>query len=241
MKEELFTVDSDGIQICGVIHIPGQVPAPCIICSHGLFSSKDSPKFIALAEYFARSGFTAIRYDHRGCGTSEGDIGDTTVTGRLHDLASVRVFAREHPSVERTSGLCGSSMGGFISLLAAGGDPSFEAVVVWATPYKLRGQKKDFDAEGYPLLKDSFYDDLKNYQPGDVLGKIKNCLVLHGQNDELVPVWHAEKNYECLSAPKKLEIFPGGDHRFMNEHDRQTAIRLSAEWFKQIVWRNSYE
>lgn len=235
MQIESFTAMSDGKKIHGVVHFPKRTPSPGVICSHGLFSSKDSPKFIAIAESLAVEGFVAIRYDHCGCGESEGKIEDTTVTGRLKDLESIVTFTNRHPGIGGTLGLLGSSMGGFISLLAAARETFFKALTVWATPFFLRRAKKDFKEDEYPLLKDSFYEDLNKYNLVDALGKIKYCLVLHGENDELVPVWHAEKNYEGLSEPKQLELFPGGDHRFTDEQHRKKAIRLSVEWFKTYL------
>jgi len=235
MMVESFITKSEGFKIKGVMHLPMQDSAPCVICSHGLFSSKESPKFIAIAEYLAEKGFVAIRYDHRGCGESEGKIEETTVSGRLKDLESVYIFSRRHPLVNGKIGLLGSSMGGFISLFTAACYPSLMALTVWATPFELHKTKKDLKGEGYPLLKESFYKDLNRHQLIDVLGKIKHCLVLHGQDDELIPLWHAKKNYKNLGEPKNLEIFPGGDHRFTDDHNRKRAIDLSAKWFKRYL------
>jgi dipeptidyl aminopeptidase/acylaminoacyl peptidase len=235
MQIKAFTTVSDRKTIHGVVHFPEHTPSPCVICSHGLFSSKDSPKFIAIAESLAAEGFVAIRYDHRGCGESEGKIEDTTVSGRLKDLDSIITFANRQFAIDGTLGLLGSSMGGFISLLAAARDNFFKALVAWATPFFLRRTKKDFKETDYPPLKDGFYEDLNKYNLVDVLGKIKYCLLLHGKNDELVPVWHAEKNYEGLSEPKQIEIFTGGDHRFTDAHHRKKAIRLTTEWFKKYL------
>ncbi|MBN2568075.1 MAG: alpha/beta fold hydrolase [Deltaproteobacteria bacterium] len=235
MKIEHFTALSEGFEIEGVIHMPLVKEAPCVICSHGLFSSKESPKLIAITEYLAGEGFVAIRYDHRGCNESQGKIEDTTVSGRINDLEAVLQVARRHPSVKGKIGLMGSSMGGYISLFTAARDPGIKSLVVWATPFQLRGKKKDFKEEGYPLLKDGFYEDLARYKLMDVIGGIRHCLVLHGENDELVPLWHAKRNHENLVEPKGLEIFSKGDHRFSDENHRTRAIELSARWFKKYL------
>ncbi len=236
MIVEHFIAQNEGFKIKGIIHLPDlEDKAPCVICSHGLFSSKESPKFIAIAEYLAKKGFVAIRYDHRGCGESEGRIEDTTVSARLKDLEAVYMLARRHLRVSGNIGLLGSSLGGFISLLTAVRHPFFAAISVWAAPFELHEAKKDLKEEKYPLLKDSFYEDLKKYQLIDVLSRIKHCLVLHGQDDELIPLWHAKKTYENLGEPKRLEIFPGGDHRFTDDQNRKRAIELSTEWFKRYL------
>jgi alpha-beta hydrolase superfamily lysophospholipase len=235
MKVESFTTHCDEYKIRGNIHFPDNHHAPCVICSHGLFSSKESPKFIAIAEYLAQEGFVAIRYDHRGCGESEGRIEETTVSSRLKDLESILGLAHHHPRITEKMGLFGSSMGGYISLIKGAQQPELKATVVWATPYKLRATKNDIKEDGYPLLKESFYEDLNRYHLGDMLGGIKQCFVLHGQNDELVPVWHAKKIFECLDEPKKIEIFPGGDHRFTDDNHRKKAMRLSVEFFEKYL------
>ncbi|UCF91646.1 MAG: alpha/beta fold hydrolase [Desulfobacterales bacterium] len=235
MQVETFTTQSEALEIHGNIHWPPNLPAPGVICSHGLFSSKESPKFIAIAEYLAREGFAAIRYDHRGCGQSAGKIEETTVSGRLEDLAAVYRFAGRDPRINGNIGLLGSSMGGYISLFTAARYPAIKALCVWATPFKMRGAPAQVGDETYPLLKDCFYEDLQKYQLREVLGQVKPCLVLHGQDDELVPVWHAERIYAGLADPKFLEIFPGGDHRFTVERHRRRAMQRSAEFFKKYL------
>ena len=126
-------------------------------------------------------------------------------------------------------------MGGYISLLKAAQVPPVSAVVVWATPFKLGGTRRDYNEEGYPLLEESFYEDLNNHKLLEVIGRIKRCFVLHGQKDELVPVWHSNKIYENLADPKKIEIFPCGDHRFTDVTDRKRAMDLSLKFFKNYL------
>ena len=232
MKIEAFTTQSEGFKIQGVLHIPDYCPAPCVICSHGLFSSKESAKFIAIANYLAARGFAAIRYDHRGCGESEGKIENTTVTSRLKDLETVYGFAQQHECVNGNFGLLGSSMGGFISLFAAARHSFFKALAIWATPIHISRPKKASKASEHPDLNSCFYDDLNQYQLIEELGRVKRCMVLHGQNDELVPVRHAEQIYAQLAEPKVLHIFQGADHRFSQESDRNRAMRLSADFFE---------
>ena len=233
MKIKSFNTRSDGYKIEGNIHFPvNHQSAPCVICSHGLFSSKESSKFIAMTEQLTGEGFVAVRYDHRGCGASEGKIEETTVSDRLKDLDSILRFVGQRFPSTRKIGLFGSSMGGYISLLKAAQTPLISAVVVWATPYKLGRTRSDYNEEGYPLLKKRFYEDLNNHNLLNMLSRIKRCFVLHGQKDELVPVRHATMIYENLSNPKKMEIFPGGDHRFSDETIRNRAIELSIKFFK---------
>jgi dipeptidyl aminopeptidase/acylaminoacyl peptidase len=235
MDIEAFSTHSAGYEITGVIHWPRRSRPPCVICSHGLFSSKDSPKFIAMTEHLAQEGFAAIRYDHRGCGESQGQIEDTTVSGRLTDLVAVYDFVRPHPRINGNIGLMGSSMGGYISLFAAARYPALKPVVIWATPYQLRRKSDETGANPYSPLHKGFFEDLAQYHLRDVLNRVSHCLVVHGRNDELVPVWHATKIHELLAQPKALQIFAAADHRFSDAGHRAEAIRRSAEFFKRYL------
>jgi alpha-beta hydrolase superfamily lysophospholipase len=232
---EEFNTSSEGVEISGVIHWPAQLPAPCIICSHGLFSSKASSKFVAVTEHLAANGFVAVRYDHRGCGESQGQIENTTVSGRIQDLEAVYHHARQQPNISDTFALMGSSMGGYISLFMAAKYSVFSALAVWATPFEIRRPSKSRKATDLPVLKNEFYNDLIHYRLGDILNNLNRCLILHGQKDELVPVEHAHKIYQRLREPKTIDIIAGADHRFSDNHHRRQAIERTVTFFRQYL------
>ena len=48
MKIEKVSFLSEGSKIKGILHLPDQENPPCVIASHGLLSSKDSEKYIAI-------------------------------------------------------------------------------------------------------------------------------------------------------------------------------------------------
>jgi len=221
---------SEGKKIYGVIHFPKKVPAPLVIASHGLFSSKESEKFIMLGELFSENGIALLRYDHRGCGESEGDIRETTPTSRLKDLEAVFSFAIAHPLIKGDRiGLLGSSMGGFISIFKASSDPRVRALVLWATPMELR-KHEGSQEEG--LLGEGFWQDALRYWAKGAMEKVSRCLILHGEKDEVVPFRHAEELFEAAKEPKRLVSFSEGDHRFSDPGDRKRAAQLSLDWFK---------
>ncbi len=231
MEIETFEVRSSGLKIRGNIHLPEDRPAPLIICSHGLFSSKESSKFIALANCLAAGGFVSVRYDHRGCGISEGAMEETTVSGRIKDLCAVYNQLRRHPAVNGAIGLMGSSMGGYINLLATR-QLEAHALAIWSTPLTINHRKKIESDASYPALNDAFYEDLNQHRLQRPLGGVKAALVVHGQNDELVPLWHAFSIYGALNGPKILKILPGADHRISDETDRQATIRRTVLFFQ---------
>ncbi len=86
-----------------------------------------------------------------------------------------------------------------------------------------------------PVLKNDFYTDLIKYRLGNILNSLNRCLVLHGQKDEWVPVEHAYNIYQRLREPKTLDIIPGADHRFSDNHRRQQAIERTVTFFRQYL------
>ncbi|HEX9949585.1 MAG TPA: YqiA/YcfP family alpha/beta fold hydrolase, partial [Thermodesulfobacteriota bacterium] len=137
-----------------------------------------------------------------------------------------------HPLLGDRLGLLGSSMGGFISIFKAAADHRVKALVLWACPALLEGEKEAIEIEEEVRLQDSFYDDAKGYDAGQAIQGLSTCLLLHGEADEIVPLSHAETLYQSARSPKHLEVFPGGDHRFTNPHHRRKAIQMSLEWFQ---------
>ncbi|MBN1254686.1 MAG: alpha/beta hydrolase [Deltaproteobacteria bacterium] len=234
MAIEFIRTISEGKKIYGILHLPKNPSPPCVIASHGLFSSKESEKFVALGEFFSAQGIALIRYDHQGCGESEGELGSTTASSRIKDLNAIFELAANHPLLGDRLGLLGSSMGGFISIFKGAADFRVKALALWATPSHLGG-KRDRDDEQNPSLGDAFYRDLDRYDATGAIQKVGNCLLLHGEADELVPLTQAKELYQAARTPKHLEVFPGGDHRFTNPQHRLRAIRMSLEWFQRYL------
>lgn len=240
MAIELIHTTSGDKNISGVLHLPKDPSPPCVIASHGLFSSKDSEKFLEIAKYFSDRGIAVIRYDHQGCGESDGDISHTTVTSRIADLEAMFELAMNHPVLGGSMGLLGSSMGGFISIFKRAADPRVRALSLWATPAYIRGERESIrenikETEASVELNDSFFRDITRYDVGQAIQHLDHCLILHGKEDELVPLDHAEKIYRLANPPKHLEIFEGGDHRFTNPEHRKKAIEMSFEWFRKYL------
>ena len=236
MKVESITFPTSQGNLRGTIHYPDRAPSGCIITCHGLFSSKDSDKFIALGERFARENYALLRFDFRGCGESDGLVEDTTITGRKEDLEAAMAFIKRHiPSSDPGVGFLGSSLGGFISLLVAPSYPSVKAVVTWATPISFDGIREVIKNSTAPRLREDFFIDARRYSTYRFVTRVPNLLILHGDRDETVPVEHAHRLYQTAREPKKLEIVAEADHVFSNGTHREAAIEASLNWFKHYL------
>ena len=236
MKEEKVYFHTSTGKLVGIIHHPDRLSSMCVIACHGLFSDKESDKFTAIGERFAKENIIVLRFDFRGCGESDGKIEDTTITGRSEDLRAALSYVRTHkPSVSHTIGLLGSSMGGYISLLVASSDQVVKAVVAWATPFSFDGLRETIASSNSPQLKEDFYHDASSYDTGKFVPQVKNLMLLHGDRDDTVPPDHAKRLYQLASKPKQLEIIKGADHTFSNPKLREKAISYSLNWFKKYL------
>jgi len=235
MEVEKVTFESEGMKISGMLHLPEGENPPCVIASHGLLSSKDSEKYIALGERMAGEGVAMLRFDFRGIGESEGSEEDNTISKKIADLCAAVNFIRSYPGLGNRVGLIGSSLGGFLSLIKASRDKEMKAVVIWATPLHLDDLGSKRQGEDTPLPPEAFFEDLPKHRLVPVLNKVAHCLVIHGEEDEFVPLDQALGIFCNLSAPKELHVIGGADHRLTHPAHRQRAIDLTVEWFKKYL------
>lgn len=217
------------------LHLPPRTPAPVIVCCHGMLSSKDSSKFVLLAEEFARAGAAALRFDFSGCGESRATLAGDLLSTRLRDLRAVLDYAQSQPWCNGEIGLLGSSLGGYLSLLAmAFGRRSVKAAACWATPFDLSQIKR---AMGDSVqLKKFFPADFRLGSPEKLpdLSGVSGVLVVHGQQDEVVPWQDALNIHERLGEPKRLLLVQQAEHRFLDPACRLLALRASLEWFREL-------
>ena len=237
MKQERIEITCDGVKISGLLHLSGQERSPCVVISHGLFSDKNTVKFQEMGDEFPKAGLSVLRFDFMGCGESGGRVEDTTISGRLATLNAMFDFACLHPSIDRERiGLMGSSMGGYLSLFKGAADTRVKAVVIWATPHTLDDLRDKISTGNEPELGPAFYDELGRYRLDPILKKIRRCLVIHGDSDELVPVSHAHEICGRLGEPKSLQIVAGADHRFTDDKHRGEARKFTTDWLKKYLW-----
>jgi len=232
---ESFRVQSGEYALSGILAIPDMAGKfPCVALSHGLVSSKESSKYVYLAERLCAAGIAACRFDYHGCGESEGNISETTLTIRIHNLESILNHIRGHASVDGTRiAILGSSFGGSTALVEAARNTRLRCVALWATPYML-DEKQDDTISGIEF-RPSIYHDFLRYDLLLEARKVSRALVVHGELDEVVPWSEGEAIYDNVQEPKKFELIKGADHTFTNDAHRERAVNLSLEWLLKYV------
>jgi uncharacterized protein len=232
---ESFEIKSTFNNISGVMVLPeGQGTFPAVVLSHGLISSKESSKYMALAERLAEAGMAACRFDYHGCGQSGGRIEETTLTIRLDNLNAVVDYVLHHHNVNPEKiGIIGSSFGATTGLIKTARDKRIKCVSLWATPYIL--EKEGNGSIDNIFFTDDIYTDFSTY---DILSESENvsgALVIHGDLDATVPCVEGKTIYQHMQQPKQLEIIQDGDHVFSDPSHREKVINLALDWFKRYL------
>ena len=188
--------------------------------------------------------------------TDRAELGAVLAAVAAGELARGRVDAAR-------LGLLGHSRGGAIALLLAA-DPAWRerlgALVTWAAISTFsrfpESEQKIWRERGeYPIL---------NARTGQLLGlgvdvlddvlahgaelDVKTAaarrrapwLILHGDQDETVPLGEAQTLYDAAAEPREMQVIAGGDHGLGGRHPFQgprptviAAMNLTQTWFKR--------
>ncbi|MCF8111948.1 MAG: alpha/beta fold hydrolase [Desulfobacteraceae bacterium] len=228
MQEILF-FNADGLRLHGILHLPETEKPPLIIGVHGLLSNGDSPKQKALAEGCTRMGLAYFRFDHRGCGKSQGEFaGVTGFQGRLNDLAAAVDTLSKRDGIGDVKGLFGSSFGGAV-VLSMAADLDIMTIVTLAAPVRLSSINAPGSYETEPRLSGIKKGQL-DFDISDRLHLVHSVLVCHGDADTVVPYENALKIYEAAREPKKLLRLPNGDHQVSDSVHQKTFMENSLQW-----------
>lgn len=235
MRELYLDILSDGLTLQGVLRTPKADLWPLVVLCHGFLSHKNSSKYEQLAKVFAAEGFASLRFDFRGCGTSEGLLRQSTVSDRWRDLQRVIDQIENLDGFDGRFGLLGSSLGGYLALLEASRNPRVRCVVVWSTPAHLHGLAERLTEVAPVTMCRSFHEDLSQVELLYRLEKVQRVLIVHGQEDQQVPPEHASRLFASVREPKDLHLLENGDHRFSQQAAREQAVRLSLNWLKRFL------
>lgn len=221
---------------------------PTVVFLPGFRSDMTGDKATALAGFCAERGIGMLRFDYSGHGASSGDFLDGTIGAWAADaLAAIDAL---------TSGkliLVGSSMGGWIALLAAlarpervaalvgiAAAPDFTQHLMWES--MAPAERAALERDGVLYVPSQYGDPtpitLKLIRDGAnhlvLTGRMPiQCpmRLLHGQADPDVPWELALRIAEQAETPDvRLTLIKDGDHRLSRPSDlallRQTVAAL---------------
>lgn len=214
----------------------------------GFRSDMTGTKALYLEDHCRRRGRAFMRFDYFGHGASSGDVAMGTIGGWAEDAIAVLDSLTEGPQI-----LIGSSMGGWLMLLAAlarpervhaligiAAAPDFTEDLVWPRldPQQRRELREtgavtlpsEYDPSGYTYRLGMFEDAKRHLVMRRKI--VLDCPVrlLHGQRDTSVP-WQTSLDLAERLSSRDLVVtlIKDGDHRLSREADLQRLGRALDE------------
>jgi uncharacterized protein len=252
-----FSVTLEGIDLRGWMVFPVARPArqyPALVICHGI-PAGGTPRhegdtgYEGLAREFTSMGLVSVFFNFRGCGESGGNF---DMAGWPRDLEAVldRIFNTPHIDPDRVM-ILGFSGGGAAAIRVTAENSRVWGLASAAAPagFEIFGKDEqaildDFRARG--LIKDpQFPQDLHRWIEGfrEVearrwIGhfKGKHLLIVHGDEDELVPVEHGRELFRNAPAGvAELSVIPAGIHQLRLD---PRCVSVVKTWIAKILgWR----
>ncbi|WDP88856.1 MAG: alpha/beta hydrolase [Desulfobacter sp.] len=242
MKTVETQFSADGFTLKGTLHLPETAgKPPLVVGSHGLEGSRCSAKQMVLSRLLPAKGMAFFRFDHRGCGESEGNFAeDTSLDKRSRDFTAAVAHVMEMGLTSGQLALFGSSMGGATCINAWQALEQMKihpmGGVLCAAPVISRTIKNiPLDAtDNRPALPLKFFAENLLFNILDRAAALHHVMVFHGDADNIVPVSNAHDLYDAIQAPKEKIIHPGGAHQMTDpSHQADFEVRAMA-WYKGI-------
>lgn len=231
-------------------HTPGKSPG--VVFLGGFMSDMEGGKATELEAYCRRAGRAFVRFDYQGHGQSSGEFADGTIGLWLQDALAVIDRLTEGPQI-----LVGSSMGGWIALLAAkarharvkglvgiAAAPDF-TVRHWAGLSAADQQTimetgrlevySEYGPDPYIFTRALFEDGWKNRINHGPIHLDIPVRLIQGTADPDVP-WQTAMSIADNLTGDDIEVIlvPGGDHRLSEPNDLARLVRVVDAMAKDI-------
>ena len=220
---------------------------PGIIFIHGLNSDMNGAKALTVERYARKNKLNFIRFDCRGHGKSEGKFEDFTISDWRKDILDIIDNIAKGPQI-----LIGSSMGGWLMMLAAKARPKrIKGMIGLAAAPDFgkdlynslnKKNKREITSKGitkyssygfsYYLTKKFFIEAEKNRVLQKPFRFIKPLILIHGLKDKVVNEDVPRKILKKVTG-KNINIIylKESDHRLSSETDLK-IIKQSIEYIK---------
>ncbi|HWN55040.1 MAG TPA: alpha/beta hydrolase [Methylomirabilota bacterium] len=168
-----------------------------LLYSHG--NAEDLGVVRPILPVLRQVGFAVLAYDYRGYGTSEGSPSERHAYGDIEAAYQHLVRERGVPS-DRVIAY-GRSVGAGAAVDLASRRPLAGLIVEsgFVTAFRVMTR--------LPLLP---FDKFRNI---DKIGHVRcPVLVMHGEADEIVPLWHGQRLFQAAPPPKRLLAVAGAHH-----------------------------
>lgn len=240
----------------GVFHLPaGPGRFPVVLWLHGFTGHRvESHRlFVEGARRLASRGVASLRIDFRGCGESDGDFADTTISTQVADAHAALAWLSAHDRVDAAAiALLGFSLGSTICSQLAD-VPGPLAMVLWSPvvfpmPIFARmglyaahpelSRQGWIDGGGLKVGR-QFLAELSSLDPLGALASWRRPLyVLFGGEDMVATPENAEALLEEIEGAEG-ECLPMATHTFGTVRARSWLLERTENWLLARLASNS--
>jgi fermentation-respiration switch protein FrsA (DUF1100 family) len=195
-----------------------------VVFSHG--NAGSIGHHLGLCTWMVEANYNVIIYDYRGFGKSAGSVGRR---GMIDDVKAAFAYARQRPDIDPQRLISyGHSLGGAQSVTALGESPvaGLRAIVIDGAFASYQAMARIFGGQlGASLVTDEL-------SPKDFVKKIAPVplLVVHGSDDEVVPIAQGRQLFERAGQPKTLFEVKTGRHATSLSNDRGAYRKKMIAW-----------
>jgi len=239
---------SSNIVTTGIFAQPAAPTNQAVILCHGFPSDKNSRTNRRLTELLIPKSIATLRFDWYGMGDSTEPLAQFSIKKCEEQLDAAFHFLTERAM--NALGLVGSSFGGFMAILSASRYPQLLAlglkcpVVDFPEVLRLelgadameRWQRTDHIPNilggDHPIpLPYSFFEECLTYNGYVSASHIQApTLIVHGDQDEIIPQHQIDRLMASLNVPKHLRLIPGANHQFGRPEDFRLMTTSLATW-----------
>ncbi len=235
--DKVYFYSSRNQKLAGILNIQGKKG---IVISHGFSSNKENVSIYT--KFLQSKGYSTLAFDYSGHGESEGDISETSLAKWEDDLNSAINFMKQHC---KDIALLGFSLGGMSSLICS---ERSKATIAIAPPTNFRKlmthfirtglvkKLKEFIDFGGLNIKHTFITDSAKYDMKKIMKKIKcPILLIHGDQDEIVPLSQSEEIIQHINEPKKLAVINDMGHNVSNIDQMNIICKEIGYWLEKYL------
>jgi fermentation-respiration switch protein FrsA (DUF1100 family) len=201
--EDVFFVTEDGVRLHGWF-VPGQGSPVTLLWYHGN-AGNISHRLENLALLHHRVGASVFIFDYREYGRSEGEI---SKAGTFRDAFAA--FRYLHSRSDLDPGLIvlfGRSLGTALATAVAAEQRCLGVILESAFT-----STDDVMRMYFPFLPALPAGTVK-YDTIDLIEKVTvPKLIIHGEHDEIIPLWMGERLYEAAPPPKEFYLIRDATH-----------------------------
>ncbi len=244
-------LNSSGLSTPAIVAEPSLPTTLGVILCHGFLSDKNSRTNRRLTELLVPEGIATLRFDWYGMGESH-ELFSTMSLKQCEQQLDAAFQMLQERGIHRL-GLVGSSFGGLMAILTAPRQHTLQAlglkcpVVDFPEVLRLEFGREAMERwkstnhipnivnDDSPIpLHYGFYEECLTYDAYAAISGIHvPTLVVHGDQDELIPRHQIDRLLTTLNTTKQLKLIDGADHRFGRPEEFRLMTNHLAQWMVQ--------